>query len=123
MLSETVFLGDTAISLQTPAPTLVMGGGGSLHRPKSKVPQPGQVFIFGGGGTRVFWTNSNPFLSQIVSHTLRVWNLITNVKKFMLSFLLKNFGSISFDTPLPFMPRTHVFTWGPHLLCCTDFIT
>ena len=49
--NETVSLGDTAISLHTPAPTpVILEGGGTLDQLKFKVPQSGQVFIFGGRG-------------------------------------------------------------------------
>ena len=49
ILSETVSVGDTAVSFHTPVPTGCEGGG-SLDQVKSKVPHSGQVYISGGGG-------------------------------------------------------------------------
>ena len=73
-------MGDTEVSLRT----LLGGWGGIPGNSKFKVPIPGQIFIFGGGGipgrprngiigkmNQKFW---KPNL--LLHHRLRVWRLI-----------------------------------------------
>ena len=69
MLSETVFLGDTAISLQTPAPTLVMGGGFSGP---TQIQSPSTWSSFHFRGRRDAGILDQPksfFITDSLSHT------------------------------------------------------
>ena len=77
-----VSLGDTAISLHI---LQKVGGGYSPDQLKLKVPRSAQIFISGGGGTLWDFLAQNlpchfleALASQIVSHILRMWRLMTN---------------------------------------------
>ena len=61
IVNKTVSLGDTGISLHTPAPVCVCGGGGGTpDQLKSKVPLSSIWPNLHGGGGGVLQTNWNP---------------------------------------------------------------
>ena len=49
-------MGDTAVSLHAPVPTMFLGEGGILGNSKLKVPSPDQIFIWGDSRPTQTWS-------------------------------------------------------------------
>ena len=96
--------------------------GCTLHQLKSKVPQTGQVFIFGGGGEGVLWTNPYSWLhNKEVEYVVEVMGPYETKLDPKSHFIFGGGGVYSGPTQIRSPNLSDNFHFGVNVSCPNDF--